>query len=90
MNEFMADPVRLEAVLFNLFVIGEAVKNIPDEVQARHPQIDWRRIAGLRNVIAHVYFAIDLEQIWSILTKNVPELKRHIQAVIESEADRRG
>ena len=56
---FQRDEKTRDAVLRNLEVIGEAAKRIPDDIRALHPGIDWRRIAGLRDVIAHAYFGID-------------------------------
>jgi uncharacterized protein with HEPN domain len=44
------------------YVIGEAVRNIPDEIRDKHPDVDWRQINALRNIIAHVYFGIDLNK----------------------------
>ena len=61
-------------MLRNLEVIGEAVKNLADDARNRVPGIEWRRIAGLRDVIAHGYFGVDDEILWNIVTDKVPEL----------------
>jgi uncharacterized protein with HEPN domain len=58
---FIADERTLDAVAYNLQIIGEAVKNIPEQLRDRHPQIEWRKIAGLRDILAHAYFAINDE-----------------------------
>jgi uncharacterized protein with HEPN domain len=55
-EQFLADDRTFDAVLRNLQIIGEAVKNIPDDVRERNPEIEWRKIAGLRDVLAHTYF----------------------------------
>jgi uncharacterized protein with HEPN domain len=61
---FENDHAIIDAVLHNLTVIGEAVSHIPDEVRARHPEVEWRRLRETRNVVANVYFAIHVPRIW--------------------------
>ena len=75
---FRRDEKTRDAVLRNLEVIGEAAKRIPDDIRALHPGIDWRRIAGLRDVIAHAYFGIDEGILWDIVESKVPSLFRHL------------
>jgi len=58
-ESFAADERTFDAVAYNLQMIGEAVKNIPDHLRDRYPQIEWRKIAGLRDILAHAYFSID-------------------------------
>lgn len=84
---FNADKLRNHAVLYNLYVIGEAVRSIPQDVRARYPNVDWRRINALRNLIAHAYFAINLDRIWLLATEYVPRLQADVQAILDSEAD---
>ena len=57
-GEILGDDVRLDAVLLNLHIIGEAVKKLPPDLRDRHPDVSWREIAGLRDFIAHAYFAL--------------------------------
>jgi len=71
---FVADERTLDAVAHNLQVIGEAVKNIPDDMRDRYPQIEWRKIAGLRDILAHAYFAIDDEIVWDIVQTKLTAL----------------
>jgi uncharacterized protein with HEPN domain len=61
---------------------------VPEEVRLRHPQVDWRRIAGLRDVLAHGYFALEPEMLWSVVMKNVPELAGKLPAIITIEQAR--
>ncbi len=63
----------MDAVLRNLEVIGEAARDIPEDVKARFPDIEWRRMVGLRNIISHEYFGADIRIIWEIVTRNLPE-----------------
>ena len=71
---FRADERTYDAVLRNLEVIGEAVKNLPEDARSCAPGIEWKKIAGLRDVIAHGYFGVDDEILWSIVRDKVPEL----------------
>jgi uncharacterized protein with HEPN domain len=63
-DEFSWDENRVKAVLYDLSVIGEACRNIPDEIREKAPEIEWGKIVGLRHFIAHVYWAIKLIKIW--------------------------
>ena len=80
--------MRFEAVLYTLHVLGEAVKNLPDELRERHGRIPWRKIAGMRDIVAHAYFALDLDILWDAIRHSVPELSEALPAVIESERRR--
>ena len=64
-----------DGVFRNLEVIGEAVKNLPDDIKKDYPEVEWRKIAGLRDILIHAYFGVDLEVIWDIVKNKVPELK---------------
>jgi uncharacterized protein with HEPN domain len=69
--EFIADDRTYDAVIRNLEIIGEAARNVPEPIRARQPEIDWRAISALRNIVAHEYFGIKDEIIWDIIrTKN--------------------
>ena len=64
------DSIQLQdAVIRRLEVIGEAVKSIPDEVKKRYPEIPWREIAGMRDVLIHEYFSVDLELTWETIKR---------------------
>ena len=87
-EEFLADRRTQDAVIRNFEVIGEAIKNLPDTVKTRHPTVEWRQIAGLRDVIAHGYFHIDFEVIWEIVTDRIPEFKKNIAKILREETRR--
>jgi uncharacterized protein with HEPN domain len=74
-QNFMTDDRTIDAVSHNLQIIGEAVKKIPTELRERNPQIEWRKIAGLRDTIAHAYFSIDDEIIWDIVETKLTQLR---------------
>lgn len=71
-DEFTEDLTKQEAVIRNLEIIGEASKSVPHDVQSSYPEVDWARIGGLRNVLIHQYFGIDLEIIWDIMQTKLP------------------
>ena len=78
--------MRLDAILMNLHVIGEAVKNLPQETRERYPDVPWRRISGMRDFVAHVYFALDLDIVWDSIRSDVPELLERVREIIASES----
>ncbi len=72
-EEFLQDEKGVDAVLRNLEVIGEAARHIPDDLKAQFSDVEWRRMVGLRNIITHQYFGVDLRIIWRIATQRLPE-----------------
>lgn len=70
-----ADSLRRDAVLFNVQIIGEAVKRVPPGVLARAPEIEWRRIAGMRDRIAHADFALDEDVLWVVIRDHLGPLR---------------
>ena len=80
-QQFLADELTVDAVLRNLELLGEAAKQIPDDVRLRHPTVPWRRIAGLRDILAHAYFGLEEDTIWQIITSSIPALAEQLSAV---------
>lgn len=80
-----SNEMAFDAIVRNLEVIGEAVKSIPEDFRAAHPEIDWRRIAGLRDILIHEYFGIDNEILWDILVSKVPALRSGIRRILDKE-----
>ena len=72
---FLASHTLQDAVLRNLQTLTEASQRISDALKAAHPDVEWRRVAALRNVLVHNYLGIDLKIIWAIVQRDVPELK---------------
>ena len=62
----------------NLEVIGEAAKMIPEAIRVEYPNIEWKKIAGLRDILAHHYFEVDLDIVWDIVQNKLPELERDL------------
>ena len=84
-DSFVNDAKTFDAVVLNLQIIGEAAKNIPDSVKAKYPQVDWRRIAGLRDIIAHGYFGLNEGLLWDIVQNRVPQLAEQTKVILAHE-----
>ena len=76
--EFKQKDIAVDAVLRNLEVIGEAARNIPKPLRQQYSHIPWQRIVGLRNVVIHAYFNVDLDIVWQIIKVNLPAVKGDI------------
>lgn len=90
---FLADRRSRDAVLWNLTVLGEAVRGVPADLQDAHPEVPWARMRGLRNLLVHEYFGIDDRIVWATVTHNVLPLLdpvRRIRAQLSRAADERG
>ena len=83
MAAFIKDARTYHAVLRNLELIGEAASHVPLEVRDAFPEIDWRRIVGFRNRLAHAYFHIDDDIVWDIVAKDIPRLLPQLRHLIE-------
>ena len=72
LNDFLSDRKTRDAVIRNCEVIGEAIKHIPVEYRAIHPDVDWQGLAGLRDVLIHQYFGVDYVTLWNIVSEECP------------------
>ena len=82
---FLADTMVQDAVIRNLEVIGEAVRKLSSEFKARHPEIPWRSVTALRNVLIHEYFGVDLKIVWKVVQRRLPTLKRQMAILLRKK-----
>lgn len=87
-EEFAVNDEKVFAVIRALEIIGEAARNIPDDVRARYPAIPWRDMAGMRDKLIHAYFVVNLNRVWATVKTDLPVLRAAVQAILpELEAD---
>ncbi|MEA5617483.1 DUF86 domain-containing protein [Cronbergia sp. UHCC 0137] len=84
-ESFITDELKFDAVVRNLQVIGEAVKKIPIEITNKYPMIQWRKIAGLRDILVHAYFSLENEIIWDVIQTKIVSLKSVIEIILNEE-----
>lgn len=84
---FSEDPEKQDAVVRRLEIMGEAVKNLPSELRAAHPEVPWVRIAGMRDKVIHDYMGVDFELVWTVATDMLEELRRQVQAILDELGD---
>ncbi|MBI5051285.1 DUF86 domain-containing protein [Candidatus Micrarchaeota archaeon] len=85
-EDFEDNKMLVDAVLRNLEVIGEAVKKIPSDLKKKYSEVEWKKMAGLRDILIHEYFGIDLRIIWDIVVNKLPSLKTSIQKIIKENS----
>jgi uncharacterized protein with HEPN domain len=79
---FFAERMRQDATIRKLQVIGQAVKNLSEHSKSRQPHIPWKQIAGLRDKVIHDYFGVNLEIVWAVVEKDLPQLRRGIDDLL--------
>lgn len=81
-DDFQRSTEKQDAVMRRIEIIGEAVKNLPDDFKAQHPEIPWKQIAGTRDNLIHEYFGVDPRTVWSIITDDLPKLREQINDLL--------
>ena len=80
-DEFNNDYRNFDATMMNFVVIGEMVEKLSEDFKSKHNHIEWIKIKGFRNIVAHDYFGIDAEEVWQIIKNKIPDLKTDIRTV---------
>ena len=83
LDEFLDDYEKQDAIIKRLEIIGEAVKNIPPTIRKEHPEIPWKDMAGMRDVLVHEYFGVRMERVWHTAKNDIPTLKQQITKILE-------
>ncbi len=83
---FLTDTKTQDAVIRNLEVIGEAVKNLSMEFRDRYPNVPWKSMAGVRDRLIHHYFGVDLEIVWNIVIAELPDVALQVAEIVRSES----
>lgn len=82
-NGFMSATHWQDAVIRQLEILGEATKKLSDELRAQHDEVEWRRIAGLRDVLIHDYMGVDLEAVWEVTQQHLPILRDQLTLILD-------
>ncbi|PIP16638.1 MAG: DUF86 domain-containing protein [bacterium (Candidatus Ratteibacteria) CG23_combo_of_CG06-09_8_20_14_all_48_7] len=82
-DAFIKDELLKRGCTRSLEIIGEATKNISPELKNKHKDIEWKRMAGIRDKIIHYYFGVNWDIVWSVLQEKIPELKQSIATIIK-------
>ena len=84
-EQFLEDKKTQDAVVRNLEIIGEAAKNISEELKKKYPQIRWKDLAGVRDKLIHHYFGVNFDIVWSIVKQELPELLSQLEEILKNE-----
>jgi len=81
-DDFNSDHKIFDATMMNFVIIGEMVEKLSNEFKRKHSKIEWVKIKGFRNLVAHDYFGIDAEEVWQIIKNKIPDLKTDIEILL--------
>lgn len=82
-HDFVEDELIQDAVIRNFEIIGEATKHLSDSFRIKHSKVPWKKIAGMRDILIHDYLGIDIYSVWKTIEKDLPELKKQLNAIVK-------
>jgi len=82
-DAFLASELHQDAVLRNLHTVTETTQRLSDDLKQAYPDVEWKMLAAFRNVLVHDYLGIDLELVWTVITRDIPEFKKKIVEILE-------
>lgn len=85
---FSKSTLQQDAVMRNLEIIGEATKNITMDFRQSHPEVPWRQMAGLRDILIHNYMGVNIRTVWNIVKNDLPTVKDHIEKLLQDMSDK--
>jgi len=80
-----AQPMRLDAMLYEIVVLGEAARRLSSEIRAAYPEVPWREIIGMRSVVTHGYDQIDEDELWEVIERDLPELMEKLETILSNK-----
>ena len=84
-DDFVEDEKTVDAVIRNLEIIGEAVKNLPEEFKEKHSNVPWKEISGMRDRLIHAYFGVDLSIVWYTIKNDLDEIEFRLKSIMEGQ-----
>jgi uncharacterized protein with HEPN domain len=89
-DDFQKDEKTIDAVIRNFIIIGEAARNVPDDISAKYPDIPWQLMGDMRNFAVHEYWGVELTTVWKTIQDDLPPLVPSLNRVIDSEKGQEG
>jgi uncharacterized protein with HEPN domain len=83
-DQFNSDHQAFDAVMMNFVIIGEMVSKLSENLKNQHLEVEWIKIKGFRNIVAHDYFGIDAEEIWQIINNDLPDLRKKVIKILDN------